>query len=600
MIKQLLNVVSVTACSFLISFNLNAQTVYDANNGDITFLAANRTNQVGNGQSAGDVVLYTDVITIGSDEIDCIVRTLSINNASFSLPFSAASGTNAFDYSSSSGGGMSANEDAFFSPTLNFNSGGGYVAFRFEFIEDGSYSNGSGTPVILENVSINTYDIDGNGGSGSNQFNRFEKFSIAKYLSGTGSNIGVSFDASSDLTEFRSGSSSNTQTVTAAANRIEINYDRISNFEIQVGAEASGAAYFFLDFSPGPSWSPNTTLTPPSLDLNGSTTGTDNSNQHGCQQSGKFISSPSSTTITSSTSNLDEMEVSFNTADILDGTDEKLVINGATSGGSISLNFSNGANISNVSFKSNTFAVEAIVESGLSSLRFSNSSGGTFSSSLWEEMLDSFSYLNDASPCTNGDRTFNVRIRTSTVWSPPVTYTGTVNSALPVTLISFNASCEKPHTLLEWVTSSELNNNYFSVQKSLDGATWFEIGEVKGAGNSQQLLTYEFIDWEGNQDAYYRLKQVDFDGASEYSSVVTTTCSMGIEEDLKVYPIPSEGNMTIELPYLFEARLFNLQGQELWSKNGADILNIKNMSSGSYILNITYEGREKNIKVIVH
>ena len=141
----------------------------------------------------------------------------------------------------------------------------------------GSFNNTtkSGTTVTLQNVVLNTYDIDGNGNTGSNQFNQFGGFS--KTILSTGSNISTTYDANSGLTKFRSNSDQNTNSVTADANRIKIEYTNLSSFEIIVGAEGSGAAYFFLDFSTGPNWTGSTATSQlPALDLNTGTTGIHN------------------------------------------------------------------------------------------------------------------------------------------------------------------------------------------------------------------------------------------------------------------------------------------------------------------------------------
>ena len=122
---------------FLLSgfFSASAQAVFNANNGNISFLAANKIHKVGtNGSGVGNVTLYTNVITIAGQQIDCIIRTVSLTNGSFALPASAQSGTIPFDYSSPTGSGLSANLDRFFSPMLTFNSGGGSAKFKFEFI----------------------------------------------------------------------------------------------------------------------------------------------------------------------------------------------------------------------------------------------------------------------------------------------------------------------------------------------------------------------------------------------------------------------------------------------------------------------------------
>jgi hypothetical protein len=126
------------------------QAVFNANFGNIDFLVANKIHKVGaNGSGVGNVTLYTNVITIGGQTIDCIVRTVAITNGSFLLPLGSAGGTIPFDYSSPVG--ATGNQDRFFSPTFTFNSGGGSCDFEFEFILGGSYNNStnSGTPIHM-------------------------------------------------------------------------------------------------------------------------------------------------------------------------------------------------------------------------------------------------------------------------------------------------------------------------------------------------------------------------------------------------------------------------------------------------------------------
>ncbi|MDX2362514.1 MAG: T9SS type A sorting domain-containing protein [Crocinitomicaceae bacterium] len=90
---------------------------------------------------------------------------------------------------------------------------------------------------------------------------------------------------------------------------------------------------------------------------------------------------------------------------------------------------------------------------------------------------------------------------------------------LPVELVNFRGSCVGNETILEWSTASELNNKYFEIEKLDDNGEWKVIGEVDGAGNSSTLINYSFIDRD-LISSFYRLKQVDFDGAFKYSDVI--------------------------------------------------------------------------------
>ena len=117
-------------------------------------------------------------------------------------------------------------------------------------------------------------------------------------------------------------------------------------------------------------------------------------------------------------------------------------------------------------------------------------------------------------------------------------------SPLPVKLTSFNAELEGRKVLCAWETASEINNDYFIVERSADGSNYVSIGTVKGAGNSTYVSYYSFTDEEplsGNN--YYRLKQKDFDGAFTYSE--TEYVYMETKVAYTLFPNPSPGKIHI-------------------------------------------------------
>ena len=96
-----------------------------------------------------------------------------------------------------------------------------------------------------------------------------------------------------------------------------------------------------------------------------------------------------------------------------------------------------------------------------------------------------------------------------------------INFALPVEIINFNATSDNDHIDLTWSTASENNNDYFTIEKSNDGINFESLANIDGAGNSNTLINYSYIDknpFEGLN--YYRLKQTDFNGNFIYSNVV--------------------------------------------------------------------------------
>lgn len=121
-----------------------------------------------------------------------------------------------------------------------------------------------------------------------------------------------------------------------------------------------------------------------------------------------------------------------------------------------------------------------------------------------------------------------------------------INSPLPVTLVSFEANCDQRLSELTWRTSSEQNSSHFTIERSKDGITWENIGEITAAGNSTQLIDYKFIDdeFQGQTLLYYRLIQVDFDGASTPSDIISVNCETNTSDFLLV-PNPANDQVTL-------------------------------------------------------
>jgi hypothetical protein len=97
------------------------------------------------------------------------------------------------------------------------------------------------------------------------------------------------------------------------------------------------------------------------------------------------------------------------------------------------------------------------------------------------------------------------------------------NILLPIELVKFNAVRKGEEVKVEWVTASEFNNNYFVVERSIDGNNFVSSKDkIKGAGNSYTKINYSYTDEHPAEGlSYYRLKQVDNDGAYKYSHIIS-------------------------------------------------------------------------------
>jgi hypothetical protein len=118
---------------------------------------------------------------------------------------------------------------------------------------------------------------------------------------------------------------------------------------------------------------------------------------------------------------------------------------------------------------------------------------------------------------------------------------------LPIELTDFSGTAEADYNHLKWITASENNNDYFTLERSTDGVTFTELGRVDGAGNSVQLVNYSFNDvnpYEGTN--YYRLKQTDFNGQYSYSGMISLDFHRGHMSVNNIHPNPTNGEVNFD------------------------------------------------------
>lgn len=145
--------------------------------------------------------------------------------------------------------------------------------------------------------------------------------------------------------------------------------------------------------------------------------------------------------------------------------------------------------------------------------------------------------------------------------------------SLPIELILFSASVQGDGAvLLDWVTASETNNDFFTIERSQTLENWEESGHVNGAGNSMNTLSYSFTDHHPYPaTSYYRLKQTDFDGHFEYSKVLSVWTET-LNQQVSVFPNPAINNVSIlgSAADLAKIRLFDSVGRDLTWKISID------------------------------
>ena len=187
-------------------------------------------------------------------------------------------------------------------------------------------------------------------------------------------------------------------------------------------------------------------------------------------------------------------------------------------------------------------------------------------------------------------------------------YTGTFSpfgmggsgGPLPVKLLYFKAKNQNGTGHISWATAAEINNDYFTIEKSTDGKNFETIGKITGAGNSQQILKYAFMDSNlTNGINYYRLKQTDYNGEVSYSDIKIISDYRENENKIKLslYPVPASDFINVELNNKVDLetriRILNILGTTVSEKNitlqsgyNHVEMDINNLQEGVYFIQI--------------
>lgn len=186
---------------------------------------------------------------------------------------------------------------------------------------------------------------------------------------------------------------------------------------------------------------------------------------------------------------------------------------------------------------------------------------------------------------------------------------------LPIELLSFTAERVENEVRIDWQTASELNNSYFTIEKSLDGNEFYDIGQVQGAGTSSQAHTYTFIDNEQTDElVYYRLRQTDYDGVEEQFSMVAVKGIETAEKTFmvsKIYPNPFESEIHIQYEssveggmsiMIYDSRGVCVVNRKEEARMGRDeilLQGLEGLSKGTYYCIIELENKKSaTIKLI--
>ena len=173
--------------------------------------------------------------------------------------------------------------------------------------------------------------------------------------------------------------------------------------------------------------------------------------------------------------------------------------------------------------------------------------------------------------------------------------------ALPVELKDFTATNRSSYTELAWSTSSERNNSHFEIERSADSRNWSNIGEVKGNDTEERVNNYTFRDERPLAGInYYRLKQVDFNGAYEYSKAVSVRFN-DKSINISLSPNPVADVLSIQGINTENgiAEILDQSGKVLMTLQNTTSANVSALVPGTYILRYQTETGETSMSRFV-
>lgn len=202
--------------------------------------------------------------------------------------------------------------------------------------------------------------------------------------------------------------------------------------------------------------------------------------------------------------------------------------------------------------------------------------------------------------------------RTNVVGWSNYGFGGGTPAPLPVELITFNTACQETSVDVNWSTASELNSYQYVLENSRDLNNWFEVTTISAAGNSNAQLDYFYSDQSPFQGiSYYRLRQIDFNGAEKVYGPISVSCNE-VGEQIEVYPNPAKQEFTVAIQLTENKpattiQLMDVSGKiihtlvkDLKAGNSQILFNDLNLPDGAYLIQvISNESHFSPIRLVI-
>lgn len=171
---------------------------------------------------------------------------------------------------------------------------------------------------------------------------------------------------------------------------------------------------------------------------------------------------------------------------------------------------------------------------------------------------------------------------------------------LPVTLTSFDAGCDGDQVTLKWQTSSEVNNDYFTIERGDEQGNFEAVARVQGQGTTTTSTDYIWTDDSPQKGVYYRLSQTDFDGTTAIYNVVTSRCTD--DSEIFIAPNPFSTEMQLYIAVEGTIQLMDVTGKivlEQDIESGNNSIGTDHLENATYIARVLLkDGTEHRMTVI--
>lgn len=202
-------------------------------------------------------------------------------------------------------------------------------------------------------------------------------------------------------------------------------------------------------------------------------------------------------------------------------------------------------------------------------------------------------------------------VRQYSLYMKGFSYPGTL---LPVKLLSFSAMLSNNTKVdLKWATATEINLNYFEVEKSTDGINYSSAAIVFSAGNGTDRMDYSVADHIGTIESgviYYRLRSIDNDGKSQLSDtrIIRISKANNMTINIATYPNPVASEIRITVPAGWQNKkavyeIIGLNGQTVKrtvsaNSSQTETMNVSNLAPGLYFVKVSCEGQVAQQKIV--